>query len=301
MRCFVVGNVTIDTTFAIEDFPKAGVSIHGRELSVGLGGKGCNQAIVFGRAGLDTTLIAAVGDDSRGSMIRSMIAAEPIRAILFAHTGGASDASTILSAASGDNANITTAFCAKNLPFARTVSALGDAASGDLLVLQGNLTDETTFNLLKFGRALGMATAFNPSPLRQSMAEMLEWVDIVFLNEAETLAMAGTSQEAAAHVLLEKGPGQVVITMGSGGAILANAQGVARMPAQPTNVVDTTGAGDTFMATALASAALRNICLDRTAMMAAAEAAALTVGRVGTQAAFPTVDEMAALLGRSHL
>jgi ribokinase len=51
------------------------------------------------------------------------------------------------------------------------------------------------------------------------------------------------------------------------------------------------------MATALASAALRGTALDRTALEHASKASALTVGRPGTQSAFPTVEELAAILG----
>jgi ribokinase len=59
--------------------------------------------------------------------------------------------------------------------------------------------------------------------------------------------------------------------------------------------VDTTGAGDCFMATALASAALRAARLDPRALLHAA-AAAITVSRPGTGAAFPTRAELADIL-----
>lgn len=299
MQSFVVGNVTIDTTLIIQDFPEAGTSIHGREVAVGLGGKGCNQSIVLARAGVATTLIAAIGDDVRGALIRQRLGSEPVQASVVEMSGVASDASLILSSAGGDNANITTSSCAEALTSERAIAAMAQAQAGDLLVLQGNLADDTTLSLLQFGRARGLVTAFNPSPLRDGMGMMLPWVDIVFLNEVETLAIAGLREEAAALALLGMGPRQVVLTMGGAGSILATEGGVLSVPAVPCLIVDTTGAGDTFMATALASAALRESPLDGRAMADAAAAAALTVSRMGTQAAFPTANEMTDIFGRA--
>jgi ribokinase len=80
--------------------------------------------------------------------------------------------------------------------------------------------------------------------------------------------------------------------------MLATDGGIIRIPAVTCPVVDTTGAGDTFMATALASAALRGTALDRMAIEHASRASAVTVSRPGTQSAFPTAEELAAILDR---
>jgi ribokinase len=73
---------------------------------------------------------------------------------------------------------------------------------------------------------------------------------------------------------------------------------IATIPAVATKAIDTTGAGDTFMAVALASAALRGVELDTRAVGHAACASALTVSRRGTRSAFPTSEELQAILAR---
>ena len=55
MRAYVIGNVTIDETLAVNEMPQAGASIFGSQRSRDLGGKGANQAIVLGRCGLPTS------------------------------------------------------------------------------------------------------------------------------------------------------------------------------------------------------------------------------------------------------
>ena len=132
--------------------------------------------------------------------------------------------------------------------------------------------------------------AMNPSPLRPFFAELWPLVDSAFVNESEAAALGGTAALVAAGVA------QVVLTLGPKGAQLVTAQDSVTVPAQPCDVVDTTGAGDCFMATALASAGLRGVALDARALRHAAAAAAITVSRPGTRAAFPSGAELADIL-----
>jgi ribokinase len=295
MRAYVIGNVTIDETIAVSEMPAAGASVLGREQSRDLGGKGANQAVVMARCGLPTTLVAAIGEGFRAEMIREALGQEPVVSHLVPLAGRSSDFSIVLTTPDGENLNVTTTAASQNLVLADAVAPLADALPGDLAVLQGNLTDETTRGVLERARACGMVTAFNPSPLRSFFANLWPLIDIAFLNEGEALALTGTSGEEAARTLLATGVRQVVLTLGGNGAMLASGNSIIRVPAAPCDVIDTTGAGDTFMAVALASAALRGTGLDRTAIEHAARAAAITVSRAGTRSAFPTKDELAAI------
>ena len=292
MRAFVIGNVALDETLAVDDLPAPGESIHGQASQMDLGGKGANQAIVLGRAGLDCRLVAAVGDDSRAGDIRSRLAREPISVDLVPIAGVASDFSIILRTGAGENAIITTNAAAMGLSPAAACGLLAGAVPGDLLVMQGNLSGETSLAALREARAKGMRTALNPSPLRSYFASLWPLVDLAVMNESEAAALGGTA------ALMAAGVPQVVLTLGSQGARLITRDGSVTVPAQPCTVVDTTGAGDCFMATALASAALRGVALDARALRHAAAAAAITVSRPGTGAAFPTQAELATLLAQ---
>ncbi|HVK92898.1 MAG TPA: PfkB family carbohydrate kinase, partial [Mycoplana sp.] len=262
MHAYVIGNVTVDETIAVSEMPAAGASILGSQQSRDLGGKGANQAVVMARTGLPTSLVAALGEDFRAEMIREHLASEPLISRLVPLSGRSSDFSIVLTTPDGENANITTTDSAQNLALADAIAPLADAVAGDLAVLQGNLTDETTRGVLEAARARGMLTAFNPSPLRRYFANLWPLIDIAFLNEGEAMALTGASGEDAARKLLATGVREVVLTFGGNGAMLASADGFVRVPAVPCPVVDTTGAGDTFMAVALASAALRGTRLD---------------------------------------
>jgi ribokinase len=299
VRAHVIGNVAVDETISVSTMPEAGASILGREETRDLGGKGANQAVVMGRTGLPTTLVAAVGEDFRAQTIRNQLAPEPIEAKLIALAGRSSDFSIIFTTPDGENAIVTTTDSAGSLTPRDAIAALDGASAGDLIVLQGNLSEATTLGLLQEARRRNLVTAFNPSPLRPYFGAFWPLVDIAFLNRGEAESLTGSSDGTATDRLLQSGVRHVVLTLGSDGALLASRNAaIATIPAVATKAIDTTGAGDTFMAVALASAALRGVELDSRAISHAASASALTVSRRGTRSAFPTNEEMRSILAR---
>lgn len=299
MRAYVIGNVTIDETIIVDALPTSGASILGEVGAHDLGGKGTNQAVVMARCGLPTTLVAPVGNDARAAAIRQRLQNELLVTELVELDGKSSDTSIIFRLPDGENAIVTTTDAAQNLSSADVAVKLHAAEPGDLAILQGNLSHQATREILEQAKGLQMVTAFNPSPLRPYFSDLWALVDIVFLNQGEALALTGASGNAAAYHLLERGVRDVVLTLGREGAILANGQEIIAVPAQPSVVVDTTGAGDTFMSVALASSARRHCRLDRLAIEHAVRGAAITVSRRGTHSAFPTASELEALLASS--
>lgn len=291
MRAFVVGNAALDETLAVEDFPSPGASIFGEALSQDLGGKGLNQAVAICRTGLDCVFIAAVGDDARGREIASRLSAEPLEARLVELPGIPTDISVILMAQFGENAVITTRAAAAALTAEDAIQALAAARPSDLVVMQGNLGETTTRDMLRHARERGLRTAMNPSPMQPFARSLLDLVDSVFVNEGEAEMLGGVDTVLAA------GASEVVLTLGSRGAALIRSSGRVDVAAHPCTVVDTTGAGDCFMGVALASAALRGVTLDTLALRHGARAAAYTVARAGTVKAFPDCAVMRDILG----
>nr|WP_272209801.1 PfkB family carbohydrate kinase [Marinicella sp. W31]MDC2875630.1 PfkB family carbohydrate kinase [Marinicella sp. W31] len=292
MRAFVIGNAAIDETISVDGLPEPGVSILGRIASRDLGGKGTNQAVVMARGGLETILVSAIGDDFRSATIREQLAEEPLDARLSSLSGITTDFSMVLTTPDGENSIVTTTEAAEALPLEAALEVLREARPGDFLVMQGNLGTATTEMLLRAGREHGMVTAFNPSPLRPYFDSLWPFIDIAFLNESESKSLTGSTDRQAAETLHERGVRQVVLTAGTDGAILSTAGGeFVHVPAVKAKAIDTTGAGDTFMGAALASAALRGGMLDARAISDASAASALTVARRGTRRAFPSRDE----------
>ncbi|KGT92210.1 carbohydrate kinase [Erwinia typographi] len=284
MRVYVTGNIAVDETWAIPDIPTKGSSIHGNKTSQDIGGKGANQAILLSRCGVETVLIAAVGNDSNGRWIREKMRAEPLRLLPDFLFPCHSDTSIIFNSADGDNAIITTTVAADSLGLPDITQALTDAAPGDVLLQQGNFSLEKTRSLFELAKSRGMTTVFNPSPVKSGFAQLWPLVDIAILNQHE------------AALLRPAGVKMLVVTHGAQGAWLNTLDTQRFCPATSAAVVDTTGAGDTFLAVMLASALLRETQIDELALTHASKAAAITVSRPGTFSAFPKAAELSALL-----
>jgi sugar/nucleoside kinase (ribokinase family) len=116
------------------------------------------------------------------------------------------------------------------------------------------LGPENATEILSRARSAGTVTtcdilADGWPELLDMLAPALEHVDYLFPNEEQAVALTGASGwEEAAAALLERGIGCVVVTRGASGAAIVSSDGIESVPAFETDVVDTTGCGDAFVA-----------------------------------------------------
>lgn len=294
MSLIVVGNVTEDIIFRLPRLPQLGETVIASERLSDIGGKGLNQAIIAARAGMQVRLVAPVGDDAAGRRARALIRDEPLEAQLIAKDGP-TDQSIIAVAEGGENTIISSAFAASSLTIADVIGALGGMAAKDWLLMQGNLSQEITLGLLRLARAAGLRTIVNASPIRWDYSVLLPWIDLLILNEPELGALSQRCGLASGiATLIDSGVGQIIVTLGARGSVFAEGDQRLDAPAQSATVVDTAGAGDTFCGTYLA--ALARGKTPKASLHAAAAAAAITIGRSGTWSAFPSQEQLSAIL-----
>lgn len=298
MTIFVVGNVAIDETLSVDAFPAPGASILAVPAGSDLGGKGANQAVVLSRCGMDVHLTAPIGADDAAGEVKRVLTAERLSTTFVVIAGRTTDRSIILRAPSGENLIVTTAQAAEGFPAQHAADAIETARAGDVVLLQGNLTDKVTRAVFTKAQAQGAMTVFNPSPVRPTFCELLPLCDLVVANAKEAEALTGVGGRAALDALCDQGAGKVIITLGSEGAILKSSEGVISAGAVAATPVDTTGAGDTFLGAMLASAISRH-AFDALALHHGAAAAALTVSRPGAFASLPGRAEVEAILGET--
>ncbi len=82
----------------------------------------------------------------------------------------------------------------------------------------------------------------------KALAELLKKIDLLIINDEEARELSGHHNIArAALEILKRGPKQLIIKRGDCGALLFDSAGAFFVPAYPLeNVVDPTGAGDSF-------------------------------------------------------
>jgi ribokinase len=293
----VIGNCTVDLSFTVPRFPKAGETLLALERHVDLGGKGANQAVVAHRFGVETLLAAPIGRDAEGNWACARLAAEGLPPTGIQRTDTATDQSIIYVTPDGENSIVSSHQAAAQATPEWAEAAIAAAPAGAHLLMQGNLPLATTCAALGAARARGLPTMINPAPIQYAYDTVFPLTDLVVLNEIEAVELGQRSDPiAAGRKIHDSGVPAVIVTLGADGAVLINGDVPVRFPAQRVAAVDTVGAGDVFCG-ALVACIARGITL-AAALEAAMEAGSLAVTRQGTQASFPSSAEAAAILRR---
>jgi ribokinase len=294
LTILVLGNATVDLSYEVDHLPLPGETLLARNKFVDAGGKGLNQAIIAHRAGAVVRFCAPIGDDSAAQVILRHMERDGLDPSHLLRNAGATDESMILIALSGQNAIVSTAHAARSLSPTAARAALGGLISGDLLMMQGNLTRETTLTGLAGARAAGVRTLLNPAPIHFDYGGIWPMVDIAVVNEIEAAHLTNSGNpDAAAARLLAAGSSCVIATLGAAGARLYDENSITPVPAPAVTPVDTTGAGDVICG--VLAAGLADGMPVRGALSWAVAAASLSVTRRGTGAAFPSREELVKL------
>eukprot|EP01098_Paradermamoeba_levis_P001878 TRINITY_DN1215_c0_g1_i1.p2 TRINITY_DN1215_c0_g1~~TRINITY_DN1215_c0_g1_i1.p2 ORF type:complete len:235 (-),score=84.08 TRINITY_DN1215_c0_g1_i1:225-929(-) len=163
-----------------------------------------------------------------------------------------------------------------------------------VLVCQLEISLETTLEALKIAKeGEGTITVFNPAPAPLSPLPPLFFSlsDYICPNETEAEVLTGVkvsdikSAEEAAKKLLEKGAKNVLMTLGSNGALLVNSNHSTHIPTEKVQAVDTTGAGDCFLGSFAFFLASGNSVEE--SIKKANLIASISVQSHGTQTSFP--------------
>lgn len=299
MKVVVIGNCTVDLSFAVPRFPRAGETLLADERLVDLGGKGANQAVVAARFGAKTLLAAPLGRDAEGEWALAKLEAEGFSREALLRGDFSTDQSIIYVKPDGENCIVSSheAAAAATPEWAANILA-SHAGPNDILLMQGNLARDTTLEALKTARRSEMRTLLNPAPIQYGYEHLLPWSDIVVLNEIEAMDLSGEHDPiAGAQAIHGRGVPYVLVTLGHEGAVLIGGDnGLLRLPAPMVDAIDTVGAGDTLCG-ALAASLAKGFEIVK-ALRVAVDAASLAVTRKGSQSSFPTATEAARIFAR---
>lgn len=292
-RLLVLGNAGLDISLPVPRLPLPGETLVGGRRSSAPGGKGLNQAVVAARTGLLPVLLCApLGDDAEAEAIAARLVAEDFAALELPRQAGPSDLSVLLVLPDAENCVVTAGARAAALPAEDAARFAAACHPDDWLLLQGNLSEAATAAAL---RAAQGRTMLNTAPLLWNATPMLPHCSVVVANAVEARQITGQDGLAAAMALLVAGGALAIVTLGAAGCIVAGPNGVDRYAAPQAHAVDSTGAGDTFCG--VLAAMLASGSAEARAVIAAQQAAALTVGRQGAFAALPSAAEMRAIPG----
>jgi ribokinase len=295
----VVGSINMDFVVESARFPEPGQTVLGKSISYFAGGKGANQAVAAARLGAEVRMVGAVGGDEFGGKLLSVLQTEGIDTRGVRVTDGPTGIASIM-VSGGENTIVV-------VPGANGVVRPEDVAvhsrliaEADIVLVQLEIPFDTVEAALRLAKSSGRKTVLNPAPAGVFPDEWLKWTDIVTPNETELAALVAAERldnpavlEAAMHKLHERGAERIIVTLGANGGVLSTrSEGMVRVQGRKVEVVDTTGAGDTFHG-ALAAAWASGESLPA-ALRTAVDASALSVTKAGAQTGMPTAAELKA-------
>ncbi len=294
VQIVVVGSINMDLVTVASRFADPGETLSGERFLTVAGGKGANQAVAAARLGAEVSMIGAVGTDLFGDQLCQSMAAEGIdmshvRRLPDMATGTAS-----ISVAGGENRIVIVAGANAQVLPEHVHAAEEVLARADAILVQMEIPLATVEATLRLGRSLGVPVILNPAPAQPLPREWLELASHVTPNQHELAILMDVPAETDFRSVLEQQALPWVMTRGGEGVWYRDEGQVRHQGAFSVEVVDTTGAGDTFNA-ALAVFLGEGL---PTAVRKAAAAAALSISRLGAQTGMPTLAEVEALLER---
>ncbi|MEJ7795049.1 MAG: ribokinase [Nocardioides sp.] len=291
----VLGSANLDFVSSVPAIPAPGVTVLSTGREVRSGGKGLNQAVAAARSGARTAFLGAVGEDVAGGILLTEAEAAGIDTRLVRRVGGPSGTAWIMVQPDGENAIVVDSGANGTVTELTEAERLVVSTAG-VLVAQLETPLSAVHAAALAASDGGARVVLNAAPARDLPAELLRCVDVLVVNEHEARQLSDESTLSGAVSRLLDVVTSVVVTLGGDGALLAEPTGRHRVAGVPAQVVDTTGAGDTFtgvLAAALASAAGLEAAVSR-----AVVAGALAVEGHGAVSSIPTASEVDARVER---
>jgi ribokinase len=293
MSILVFGSANADLVFTVPALPAPGETVLGDGFQQMPGGKGANQAVAAARDGASVAFAGCVGEDglagiATGAMREAGVDLSRLLAV---------DAPTGCAGICVDRAGQNQIAVAPGANMAARADQVEDAAlhPAVILLLQMEVPAEEVGLLIHRAASLGARCILNLAPPGDLPLAALRALHLLVLNQHEAAMLAErVGAEATATSLRATLGCDVAVTRGVEGAEAATAAGSEFVRAVRVDIVDTTGAGDTWCGV-LAAGLDRGLTLPE-AMHRAAAAAALSCTRPGAAPSMPVAAETNALL-----
>ena len=291
MTIYNLASINLDHVYRLPHLPKAGETLAGTDFSTHLGGKGANQALAIARAGGKVRMGGMLHKSDAGWLAPLTEAGVDIAGVVLGDTP--TGHAIIALDEAGENQIILAPLSNHAITDAMVADLLQPAKPRDWALTQNETNMTAAF--IRTAKQRGLRVCYSAAPfVAEITADMLDMVDVLVVNEGEAAALAqhmGKSPAEIVKTAMAKPAPHLLITRGKQGADCHMADGGQQhCPALPVDkVVDTTGAGDTYLGYVLAG--LDNGVTIGEAMQLAAAAAALQISRLGAAEAIPNATE----------
>ena len=250
----VLGSINMDLVVKVNDIPRLGETILSKSFEKIAGGKGANQAVAAKRCGAEVSMIAKIGKDENGQILKSKLEEDNIDVkYIFEDKKEATGMAFIMVNENGNNSIIVISGSNMTIDEYEIESSVEKIKESDILIAQFETVEEMTLKAFKIAKEFGKVTILNPAPAKEINEELLKVTDIIVPNETEAEVLTGITIETledanrAGQIFLERGVKFAIITLGSKGAAVIGKDFCELVPAYKVKAIDTTAAGDSFI------------------------------------------------------
>lgn len=293
----VVGSINYDILIKGERLPYIGETFTVDKIENSPGGKGLNQAYQCAKLDIPTMFFGCIGNDIYGDFIKSKvnISSLDLSKLKTENTPTGmgvvnvlNDGSVYANILPGANSKVDINYIKKNII---------DIMSSEFIVLQLEIPTETVEFIIEEASKHGVKVILNGAPAKEIGEEFIKKVDVFILNESEGEYYLKKSiknkEDAIKHgSLYSKKMGiKLILTLGEMGSIYFN-NGVSCFieSYKQENVVDTTGAGDSYVG-AFVYAYYKGYDLEYACRFASL-VSSKTIAKMGAQASMPGINEV---------
>lgn len=245
MKLAVVGSINMDMTVTAERIPMKGETLRANSISCIPGGKGANQAVAMARLGAEVEMFGCVGDDDNGKLLLKNLQGAGVGTGHIRVLEGVTTGLAMITVAENDNTIVVVPGANGKVDQAYVDSVSAELEQYDMVVLQHEIPLETVIYTVKMCHEKKIPVVLNPAPAASVPEEIVDMVTYLTPNEHEAALIFGAQKDMEG--MLRKYPEKLVITQGARGVVTCLRSGeLLRVPARKSEVVDTTGAGDTL-------------------------------------------------------
>ena len=254
----LLGDINIDTVWPVDKLPGPGHDAYVESVGVGLGGAVLNTAIVLDRLGQAAAMLSCVGEDLWAEQALALMRQTGVKQD-YIRVRPELASGLIFLAVTPDGERTMYSFRGANTRFAPEDLPEQAFERASILHISGySLLEapqkDAVWRAVELARANGVAisldTGLEPALLtRAELCRLIEKADICVTGPKEMCELYGTSEpKEAIGKLRSLGVRLAAIKLGEGGSLVADQTNSVFCPAFPVEVLDTTGAGDSFSA-----------------------------------------------------
>lgn len=287
MKILNFGSLNTDYVYDVPHILVPGETMSALSREVYPGGKGLNSAVALAKAGAPVYFAGTLGED--GEFLLDVMKDAGADVSLVERIEGPSGHTFIQVDQNGENCILVYPGSNRKNSRIHMDDVLTKFEEGDYLVIQNEINDLPY--LIDKAHERGLKIVLNPSPCDEIIWTLpLDKVDYLIVNEAEAATLAKMDPESEMDDVLKKlhelyPHARFVVTLGGDGSLYYDGEQTIRQEALPTQPVDTTGAGDTFLGNFVT--ALSEGMDPAEALQLGAAAASIAVSRKGAASSIP--------------